>query len=226
MTANCRSRNIARKIGCIWCVGSIWCIASIWCAVPAFGQAPKPAPPPVAAQASSVPATAAGPSVDLPPDYVIGPDDVLGIIYWKDKDMTTDAHVRPDGRIALPLLNDVQAAGLTPEQLRKRLIEESQKYMEDPNITVVVRMINSRRTFITGEVNKPGAYPLAGPTSVMQLIAMAGGLRDYANSKKIVIMRTESGRQISLQFNYKDVIAGKNLKQNIELKPGDTVVVP
>ena len=98
--------------------------------------------------------------------------------------------------------------------------------MEDANITVVVRQINSRKVFITGEVNKPGPYPLTQPTTVMQLIAMAGGLREYANSKKIVIMRTENGKQISLPFNYKDVAAGKNLKQNIELKPGDTVVVP
>jgi polysaccharide export outer membrane protein len=163
----------------------------------------------------------------IPPGYVIGADDVLSIIYWKDKDMTTDsAQVRPDGRIALPLLNDVDAAGLTPEQLREKLTEESKKYMEDPNITVVVRQINSRRAFITGEVNKPGPYSLTSPTSVMQLIAMAGGLREYANGKKIVIMRTENGRQTSLKFNYKDVVAGKNLKQNIELKPGDTVVVP
>ena len=213
MTANCRSRNIA----------SLLVVAL---AAPAFGQAPKPAPPQTSAPASPTPGAVAAPPVALPPDYVIGPDDLLGIVYWKDKDMTTDAHVRPDGRIALPLLNEVQAAGLTPEQLREKLTEESRKYMEDPNITVVVRAINSRKAFITGEVNKPGPYPLAGPTSVMQLIAMAGGLREYANSKGIVIMRTENGKQISLKFNYKDVIAGKNLKQNIELKPGDTVVVP
>lgn len=214
MTANCRSRNIA----------SLLLVAL---AAPAFGQAPKPASPSVAAApAATTPAAAAVPPAELPPDYVIGPDDVLGIVYWKDKDMSTDAHVRPDGRIALPLLNEVQAAGLTPEQLRQKLTEESQKYMEDPNITVVVRMINSRKAFITGEVNKPGPYPLTSPTSVMQLIAMAGGLREYANGKKIIIMRTDNGRQISLQFNYKDVVAGKNLQQNIELKPGDTVVVP
>lgn len=213
MTVNCRSRNIASFL-------------LVALAVPAFGQAPKPAPPPVAAAQASATPGAAGPSAELPTNYIIGPDDVLGIVYWKDKDMTTDAHVRPDGRIALPLLNEIQAAGLTPEQLRERLIEESQKYMEDPNITVVVRMINSRKAFITGEVNKPGPYPLISPTSVMQLIAMAGGLREYANSKKIIIMRTEKGRQISLKFNYKDVIEGKNLNQNIELKPGDTVVVP
>jgi len=213
MTASCRLRNIA----------SLLVVAL---AAPAFAQAQKPVPPQTSAPASPTPAGVAVPAAEIPPDYIIGADDVLGIIYWKDKDMTSDARVRPDGRIALPLLNDVQAAGLTPELLRKKLTEESQKYMEDPSITVVVREINSRKAFITGEVNKPGPYPLLTPTSVMQLIAMAGGLKEYANSKGIIIMRTEKGRQISLKFNYKDVIAGKNLKQNIELSPGDTVVVP
>ena len=141
-------------------------------------------------------------------------------------DMSADAKVRPDGRIALPLINEVQAAGLTPEQLHKKLTEESKKYMEDANITVVVREINSRKAFITGEVNKPGPYPLTAPTTVMQLISMAGGLREYADAKKIMIMRSEGGRQTSLPFNYKEVAGGKNLQQNIELKPGDTVVVP
>jgi polysaccharide export outer membrane protein len=195
-------------------------------AAPAFAQAPKPSPPQASAPASTAPVGVAERGADVPPDYIIGADDVLGIVYWKDKDMTTEAHVRPDGRIALPLLNDVLAAGLTPEQLREKLTEESKKYMEDPSITVVVRVINSRKAFITGEVNKPGPYPLISPTSVMQLIALAGGLKEYANSKAIVIMRTENGRQVSLKFNYKDVVAGKNLEQNIELKPGDTVVVP
>jgi polysaccharide biosynthesis/export protein len=214
MTANCRSRNIASLL-------------LVVLAGPAFAQAPKPAPPTAApAQTAKPAAVAAVPDVVVPPGFVIGAEDVLTIVYWKDKDMTTDAQVRPDGRIALPLLNDVHAAGLTPEQLREKLTEESKKYMEDPNITVVVRQINSRKVFITGEVNKPGPYPLTSQTSVMQLLAMAGGLREYANSKKIVIMRTENGKQISLMFNYKDVIAGKNLKQNVELKPGDTVVVP
>ena len=214
MTANCRSRNIASLL-------------LVVLAGPAFAQAPKPAPPAAApAQTAKPAAVAAGPDVVVPPGFVIGAEDILTIVYWKDKDMTTEAQVRPDGRIALPLLNDVHAAGLTPEQLREKLTEESKKYMEDPNITVVVRQINSRKVFITGEVNKPGPYPLTSQTSVMQLLAMAGGLREYANSKKIVIMRTENGKQISLMFNYKDVIAGKNLKQNVELKPGDTVVVP
>jgi polysaccharide export outer membrane protein len=140
--------------------------------------------------------------------------------------MSADVVVRPDGKIALPLLNEVQAVGLTPGQLRERLMEESRRYVEDANITVVVMQINSRRVFITGEVNKPGPYPLAGPTTVLQLIAMAGGLREYANGKNILIMRNDSKGPTSLVFNYQDVIARKNLKQNIDLKPGDTVVVP
>jgi polysaccharide export outer membrane protein len=203
-------------------------LLALWLAtVPLIAQTAKPA-----TVAQSVPAAAAAAVAPrptdpvVPPGYVIGTDDVLSIVYWKDKDMSAEAQVRPDGRIALPLINEVHAAGLTPEQLREKLTEESKKYMEDANITVVVRQINSRKAFITGEVNKPGPYPLTSATTVLQLIAMAGGLREYADSKKIVIMRSENGKQTSLQFNYKDVIAGKNLKQNIELKPGDTVVVP
>ena len=196
-------------------------------AQPPTAPAAKPAVPPAAVPPAAAAAAAPRPSDPVvPAGYVIGTDDVLSIVYWKDKDMSADAKVRPDGRIALPLINEVHAAGLTPEQLHTKLTEESKKYMEDANITVVVREINSRRVFITGEVNKPGPYPLTSATSVLQLISLAGGLRDYANAKKIVIMRTENGKKISLPFNYKDVSAGKKLDQNIELKPGDTVVVP
>ena len=190
-----------------------------------YAQTAKPA-------AQSMPTTAAAavaprPSDPVvPPGYLIGTDDVLSIVYWKDKDMSADAQVRPDGRIALPLINEVEAAGLTPDQLRQKITEAANKYMDDASVTVVVRQINSRKVFITGEVNKPGPYPLTGTMTVLQLIANAGGLREYADSKKIVIMRTERGKPVSLKFNYKDVTAGKHLQQNIELKPGDTVVVP
>jgi polysaccharide export outer membrane protein len=157
---------------------------------------------------------------------VIGPEDLLGVVYWRDKDMTGDVAVRPDGKISLPLLNDVQAAGLTPAQLRDRLVDASKQYFEDPSITVVVKQMNSRKVFITGEVSKPGPYPLIGPTTVLQLISIAGGLREYAESKKILIVRNENGKPTSFLFNYKDVVSRKNLRQNIELKPGDTVIVP
>ena len=186
---------------------------------PAAAASPKPTPPP---EAASV--IAAG--VPTPTDYVIGADDVLSIVYWRDKDMTGEVTVRPDGKISLPLLNDVHAAGLTPTQLGDRLTEASRRYIEDPNVTVVVHQINSRKVFITGEVAKPGPYPLTEPTTVVQLISIAGGLRDYANSKKIVVVRTENGRPVTYPFNYKAVESGKNLRQNIELKPGDTVIVP
>lgn len=161
-----------------------------------------------------------------PEDYVIGADDVLTIVFWRDKDMSTDVVVRPDGKITLPLLNDVYAMGLTPDQLREKVLEEAAKYLEDPTPTIVVKQINSRKVFITGEVEKPGPYPLTSPTTVLQLIAMAGGLRDYAHRKDIVIMRTEGSRQLTYQFDYAAVAKRSKLQQNIFLKPGDTIVVP
>ena len=162
----------------------------------------------------------------LPASYLIGPNDVLSILFWIDKNMSADVTVRPDGKISLPLLNDVQAAGLTPAQLRVQLTESAKQYVSDPNVTIVVRQINSRKVFITGQVQKPGPYTLGGATTVLQLIATAGGVLEYAHKDKIIVMRTENGRQMSFPFDYKGVIARKNLKQNIELKPGDTVIVP
>ena len=178
------------------------------------------------ARAVGVTRAALGPSTVLPPAYVIGPADVLSIVFWRDKDMSADVVVRPDGKISLPLLDEIQAAGLTPEQLQARLVAAAAKYVEEPNATVVVREIHSRKVFITGDVVKPGGYDLAGDLTVLQLIAMAGGLQEYANAKSIVVLRTENGRQQTHKFNYKDVIRQKHVEQNILLKVGDTVVVP
>jgi polysaccharide export outer membrane protein len=183
---------------------------------------PAPAAKPDGAPSKpSVPA-----AVSVPPDYVIGPEDVLSIVYWRDKDMSSDVVVRPDGMISLPLLDDIHAEGLTPIQLRDRLTLESRKYLENPNVSVVVHEINSRKVYITGEVGKPGTYGLTGPTTVLQLLALAGGIGTYADSKHIVIVRHENGSQVTYTFNYKDVVRRKSLKQNIQLKPGDTVIVP
>ena len=181
-------------------------------------QSGKPAPttPPI-----TVPAGA-----PLPADYVIGPEDILTIVFWREKDLSSDVIVRPDGRISLPVLQDVVAAGLTPEQLRDSLTKTAERFVEDPNVTVVVKEINSRRVFITGQVNKPGPYNLTSPMTIVQLIALAGGLLEYADGKNIVIMRTENANPVSYRFNYKEVSERKNLKQNIQLKPGDTVLVP
>ena len=165
-------------------------------------------------------------SAPLPPGYTIGSEDILTVVFWREKDLSTDVVVRPDGLITLPLINDVQAAGLTPEQLRTRLTVAAGKFVTDPNVTVVVKAINSRKVFITGQVTKGGPFPLGGPTTVLQLIATAGGLQEFAKGDKIVILRTENGKSTAFQFNYDDVVRGKNLQQNIELKPGDTVLVP
>lgn len=160
------------------------------------------------------------------PDYVIGPEDVLTVVFWNEKDLSADAVVRPDGKISLPLLGDVVAAGLTPKQLRDKLTEEAQRFVEDAMATVIVKQINSPKVFITGEVIRPGSYPLNAPTTVLQLIATAGGLQEYAKSKEISILRLDAGRTLFFRFNYKDVMKQRNVDQNIKLQPGDTVVIP
>jgi polysaccharide export outer membrane protein len=171
--------------------------------------------------------SAQAPTVPLAPPsaYLIGPDDVLSIVFWRDKDLSADVAVRPDGRISLPLLNEVQAAGLTPMELRDAIDREAHRFIDDPNVTVVVKQINSRRVFVTGLVMRPGPYPLMGPLTVVQALAMAGGLREDADDKHVVVMRTENGRPVAMRVNYRDISAPQNLRQNIELKPGDTVVV-
>ena len=200
------------------------CLACSAVSTGAFAQAAAPAtkqPPPAAAAAPGAPA-----GVSLPSGYVIGPEDQLSIVYWREKDLSADVVVRPDGLISLPLLNDVSASGLTPEQLRAAITQGASKFVEEPTVSVVVKAINSRKVFITGQVAKPGPFPLGGPMTVLQLIAMAGGVAEYANKSEIVVIRNENGKQSTFPFNYDQVIKRKSLTQNIELKPGDTVIVP
>ncbi len=174
----------------------------------------------------AAPESASPASATLPAGYVIGPDDVLTIVFWRDKEMSAEVVVRPDGKISLPLVNDVEAAGRTPEQLRMELEKAAAKYVAEPNATVVVKAINSRKIYITGNVAKPGTYPLAGDMNVLQFIAMAGGLLEYADANDIIVVRREQSGDRYFKFNYKDVVKQKNVQQNILLKPGDTVVVP
>jgi polysaccharide biosynthesis/export protein len=162
----------------------------------------------------------------LPPDYVVGTEDVLGIVFWRERDMSADVVVRPDGKISLPLVNDVIVDGLTPDQVRERVTELAKRYIEDPSVTVVVRQINSRKVYITGNVERPGTFPLLRPTTVIQLIALAGGLKEFANAGDIVLVRTEGSKQQTFTFNYDQLKNRKNLSQNIFLKPGDTIIVP
>ena len=193
----------------------------------AFAQQARTAAAPAGDVKTPKSSAAVAPSgAATPDDYVIGPDDVLAVVFWRDKDMSAEVAVRPDGKISLPVLNEVVASGLTAEQLRARITEAATKFVTDPTVSVVVKAINSRKVFITGMVGKPGDYAIPGRTTVLQLIAMAGGLHEFADAKNISINRIENGRQLNLRFNYKDVSKGKNLKQNIELKPGDTIIVP
>ena len=185
---------------------------------------PLPGPLQGGPRTGSVPTASTG--IAIPTDYTIGPDDVLGIVFWRDADMTGDVVVRPDGMITLPLLHDIKAAGLRPDELRAQIVTAAAKLIEDPNVSVVVRQINSRNVFITGQVARPGPYPVSGQMTVLQLIAIAGGVGEFADQKNITITRVQGGKTETLKFNYKDVARGKRLEQNIILKPGDTVVVP
>ena len=191
-----------------------------------LGQAGQAGPPGEQTQDDAAPSPeGSGPS--LPADYVVGPEDVLGVLVWREPDMSGDVTVRSDGMITLPLVGDLQAAGHSPEALAGQIETLSAEYLAEPNVTVIVRQILSRKAFITGEVNAPGVYPLSGPLTVVQLIALAGGLTEFADEQKIGIMRTDdTGQTTAIRFNYKWIREGRNLEQNILLKPGDTVVVP
>lgn len=185
---------------------------------------PPPADP-AAALRENVAGTRATFLEPPPADYIIGADDVLTINFWRDETMSGDYVVRPDGKISLPLINDVTAAGLTPEQLGARVSEAAKAFFESPTVSVGVKEINSRKVYITGLVAKPGPYLMTGPMTVVQLIAVAGGLQEFAQSKHILVMRTEAGNNLAYSVNYDDLAKGKNLSQNIVLRPGDTVVV-
>jgi polysaccharide export outer membrane protein len=160
------------------------------------------------------------------PSYVIGGQDVLDISVWKEAELTRIVPVRPDGKISLPLLNDVQAAGLTPTQLAAQITESLKKFVTNPQVTVIVTAINSQRIYILGEVNRAGAYPLLPNMTVLQGLSSAGGFTLFANLKKIYMFRMENGKQVKYPFNYKDVINGKAPEENVVLKAGDTIVVP
>ncbi len=160
------------------------------------------------------------------PNYAIGPEDELYVNVWKEPDISRAVPVRPDGKISLPLVNDVQASGLTPMQLGSEIKERLKKFISEPQVTVIVTKINSQRVFLVGEVTRAGAYPLLPNMNVLQALSSAGGFTQFANLKKIHVLRMENGKQISLPFRYKDVASGHHPEQNISLKPGDTIVVP
>ncbi len=182
----------------------------------------QPAQPPVPAMADDTarkPATA-------DPNYVIGAQDVLDVSVWKEPEVSRVVPVRPDGKISLPLLNDVQAAGLTPAQLAQEITTGLKKYVTSPQVTVIVTTINSQRVYILGEVIRPGAFPMLPGMTVLQALSSAGGFTQFAKTKSIFIRRMENGKEAKYQFNYKDVISGKRPEEDIPLRAGDTIVVP
>src|SRR5436309_12377407 len=159
-------------------------------------------------------------------DYRIGPEDALDIAVWNNTAISRTVPVRPDGKISLPLLNDVQAAGTTPMQLQTNISEGLRKFITDPRVTVIITQINSRRVYILGEVNRPGPFSMYPDMTVLQALSAAGGFTQFAKLTGIYVLRNEKGRQVTLPFNYKEVVRGQRAQENILLKPGDTIVVP
>ncbi|MEQ1886182.1 MAG: polysaccharide biosynthesis/export family protein [Bryobacteraceae bacterium] len=200
-------------------------LAAILLAPALFAQNREDPPAPVKVEAPKVVPgqvpTAAPAAVD-PHTYVVGAEDVLYIRVWREMDFTGQYIVRPDGKITIPLVGDVQASGLTPERLGAQLTQALSDFINKPDVSVSVAQVNSKKYYITGQIFRTGEFPLVVPTRVFDALANGGGFRDFANKKKIVIVR---GAQ-RIKFNYDDIIKGKNLDQNIFLENGDTVVVP
>ena len=191
-------------------------------ATSAWGQAnakAKEDAKPAADKAQSEPTSIAG------PDYIIGADDMLHISVWKEPDLTETLPVRPDGKISLPLLNDVVAAGLTPTQLADTITTRLKKYISDPHVTVVVTAMNSQKIYILGEVLHPGTTILQPNMTVLQALASAG-FTQFANTKGIYLLRSQNGKQQKIPVHYRELIKGESVDQNLILKPGDTLVVP
>ncbi len=184
---------------------------------------------PAAAQnapAASAPAAGGPVAAAADPAYKIGPEDVLNISVWKEPTISNTVPVRPDGKISLPLINDVQAAGFTPGDLAGAITEKLKKFITDPQVTVIVTAVNSQRVYVLGEVTRPGAFPMFPGMTVLQLLSNAGGFTAFANRKNIHVVRVENGKQTKYPFNYNDALRGDKPEQNLVLKSGDTVVVP
>jgi polysaccharide export outer membrane protein len=159
--------------------------------------------------------------------YLIGNSDVLAITVWKEPEISKSIPVRPDGKISLPLVGELQAAGRTPLQLEQDIAARLKTYITNPDVNVIVQQINSEKFNVLGRVMRPGSFPLTASTTVLDALATAGGFQDFAKQKGVYILRSAPGSaQTRLPFNYKDVIKGKHTEQNVKLEPGDTVVVP
>jgi polysaccharide biosynthesis/export protein len=224
------NKRATTGIGLTW-PGAVVTVSLMYCGIfsggPCWAQskqgATPPAPQPERVEAPKVPQGAvdgAAAPVD-PRTYIIGPEDIINVDVWREPDFTKPHGVRPDGKITVPLIGDVQASGLTPERLAGQLAQALKEYINDPQVTVSVQQVNSKKFYITGGVNKTGSYPLVLPTRVFDALSQAGGFREYANKHDIVIVRGDR----RIKFNWDEVVKGKKLEQNIFLENGDTIIV-
>jgi polysaccharide export outer membrane protein len=205
----------------------VWMIFSLIAVVmPAQAQQAAHDKQPAAQSAAEDTSAASSKAATQDPNYIIGAQDVLDISVWKEPEVSRVVPVRPDGKISLPLLNDVQAAGWTPSQLAAQLTVSLKKYVTSPQVTVIVATINSQRVYIIGEVLRPGAFPMLPGMNVLQGLSSAGGFTQFAKTKSIYVLRMENGKQQKYPVNYKEVVSGKHPDQDILLKAGDTIVVP
>jgi len=197
----------------------LWVLAAgqVW------GQTAKPEAKPAVPEKPILEEAAKGVAAPVDPKtFQIGPEDVLLVRVWREPDLSGALSVRPDGKITIPLVGEIQAGGLTPEQLTKSIGDALSKFINRPEVLVQIQAVHSKRFLVSGEVNRPGTYPLVTPVAVMEALVQAGGLREFANKKKIIIIRGT----LRLKFNYGDVIKGKNPSQNVLVEHGDHIVVP
>jgi polysaccharide export outer membrane protein len=209
--------SISRMTGGIVVAFCVLLSSGLWAQAAASGTQP----PAAASAANAAPASAHDNT------FVIGAGDVLAVNVWKEPDISRSVPVRSDGKISLSLIGDVQAEGLTPLKLQQSIAEKLKNYISEPSVTVIVQQINSEKFNVLGMVVRPGSYPLTSAATVLDAIAIAGGFRDFAKKKSIYVLRQNAdGTQTKLPFNYKDVIKGQKLEQNVKLQPRDTIVVP
>jgi polysaccharide export outer membrane protein len=199
----------------IMIIGVIWAIAVVLYPLAAYSQGEKEALSKKQAQAEVLADSS---------QYVIGPEDSLYIHVWKEESLSRTVPVRIDGKISLPLIDEIQAAGLTPLQLKENLVKRFREFVDIPNVSVIVMEANSFKVFVSGEVKTPGVVRLRSETTILQLIPMVGGFTEWANKRKILVIRREEGKEKRYTVNYKRIVAGKD--PNFIMKSGDTVIVP
>jgi len=164
--------------------------------------------------------------IQIHESYVIGQGDLLEVFVWRNEQLSREVVVRPDGKISLPLIQDIQAEGLRVLQLKEQITRRLSEYLENPRVTVIVKEINSYKVSVLGRVVRPGVYPITGNTTLVEAISLAGGFTEWANKRKITVIRDEGGRKQKFRVNYKKIISGKDPSQNIILQRGDTIIVP